>query len=197
MSLRSTRPAKTPIVSFADAQGWNAWLTSHHASSPGVWLKIAKKGSDRVSVDYAGALEVALVWGWIDGQRGKLDETWFLQKFTPRSARSIWSRINREKAMALIAAGKMKPAGLSEVERAKRDGRWEAAYESQSRATVSPDLATALAANPRAAKFFQTLNSHNRYAILFRIHTAKRPETRATRIAKFVAMLAKHEKPHA
>ncbi len=185
-----------PVLSFADTRAWSRWLASHHASSRGAWLKIAKKGSESESVTYAEALEVALIWGWIDGQKGKLDDAWWLQRFTPRGPKSIWSRINREKAVALIEAGKMKPAGLAEVERAKRDGRWEAAYTSQSRATVPPDLEKALAANPRAARFFETLESHNRYAVLFRVHTAKKPETRATRIAKFVAMLARHERLH-
>jgi uncharacterized protein YdeI (YjbR/CyaY-like superfamily) len=196
---RTTRRSATPApdaISFAHAAAWSKWLTSHHASSPGVWLKIAKKGSKSPSVTYAEALEIALVWGWIDGQKGKLDDAWWLQRFTPRGPKSIWSKTNREKATALIEAGTMKPAGLAEVERAKQDGRWEAAYESQSRATVPPDLAKALAANPRAAAFFETLESHNRYAVLFRVHTAKKPETRAARIEKFVAMLAKHEKVH-
>ncbi len=184
------------IVSFADPRAWSTWLAGHHASSAGIWLKIAKKGSKTTSVTYAGALEVALAWGWIDGQKGKLDDTAWLQRFTPRGPRSIWSKINRDKAVALIEAGTMKPPGLAEVERAKKDGRWEAAYESQSKARVPPDLADALAANPRATAFFETLESHNRYAILFRIHAAKRPETRAARIEKFVAMLAKHEKVH-
>jgi uncharacterized protein YdeI (YjbR/CyaY-like superfamily) len=184
------------IVSFADAQAWSRWLAGHHASSRGIWLKIAKKGSKSPSVTYAGALEAALAWGWIDGQKGKLDDAWWLQRFTPRGPKSIWSKINRDKATALIEAGEMKPAGLAEVERAKADGRWEAAYDSQSRAAVPPDLAAALAANPRAARFFETLESHNRYAILLRIHTAKKRETRAARIEKFVAMLGRHEKVH-
>jgi uncharacterized protein YdeI (YjbR/CyaY-like superfamily) len=185
-----------PVLSFADTRAWSRWLASHHASSRGAWLKIAKKGSKSESVTYAEALEVALIWGWIDGQKGKLDDAWWLQRFTPRGPKSIWSRINREKAAALIDAGKMKPPGLAEVERAKRDGRWETAYASQSRARVPPDLAKALAANPRAARFFETLESYNRYAVLFRVHTAKKPETRAARIEKFVAMLARHEKLH-
>lgn len=193
---QGTALKEPPIISFADAHAWSKWLAPNHASSRGVWLKIAKKGSKAASVSYAEALEIALIWGWIDGQKGKLDETWWLQKFTPRGPKSIWSKINRDKAVALIEAGEMKPPGLSEVERAKGDGRWDAAYDSQSRATVPPDLAKALAANPRAARFFATLESHNRYAVLFRIHTAKRPETRALRIEKFVAMLARHEKVH-
>jgi uncharacterized protein YdeI (YjbR/CyaY-like superfamily) len=187
---------ETPLVSFATARAWTTWLAAHHALSKGVWLKIAKKGSGRPSVSYAEALEVAITWGWIDGQKGKFDETWWLQKFTPRGPRSVWSKVNRENAMALIASGKMKPAGLAEVDRAKRDGRWEAAYESQRRATVPPDLAAALAANSRAAEFFEKLDSRNRYAVLFRVHAAKKPETRVMRIAKFVEMLARREKLH-
>ena len=203
--VKATRTTKTPgrsakadpeVVSFADASAWSRWLASHHGSSRGVRRKIAKKGSKSASVTYAGALEVALAWGWIDGQKGKLDDAWWLQRFTPRGPKSIWSRINREKAVALIKGGTMQPAGLAEIERAKKDGRWEAAYESQSRSTVPPDLTAALAANPRAARFFDTLESYNRYAILFRVHTAKKPETRAARIEKFVAMLAKHQKIH-
>jgi len=192
----SVPPAELPIVSFANARAWSKWLATNHASSRGVWLKIAKKGATSASITYVEAVEVALAWGWIDGQKGKLDEAWWIQRFTRRGPKSIWSKVNREKAVALIETGNMKPPGLAEVERAKRDGRWEAAYESQSRATVPPDLAKALAANPRAARFFETLESHNRYAVLFRIHTAKKAETRAMRIEKFVAMLAKHEKVH-
>jgi uncharacterized protein YdeI (YjbR/CyaY-like superfamily) len=191
-----TRTNDLPVLSFADTRAWSRWLASNHASSRGAWLKIAKKGSKSESVTYAEALEVALIWGWIDGQKGKLDDAWWLQRFTPRGPKSIWSRINREKAAALIEAGQMKPPGLAEVERAKRDGRWETAYDSQSRATVPPDFEKALAANPRAARFFETLESHNRYAILFRVHTARKPETRAARIEKFVAMLERHEKLH-
>ena len=190
---KTSKTATTPVA-FADARAWTTWLETHHSVSEGVWLKIAKKGSGRKSVSYADALEVAIIWGWIDGQKGKLDERWWLQRFTPRRSRSIWSKINRDKALALIAAGRMEPAGLAEVDRAKRDGRWEAAYEPQSRATVPPDLAAALAANSRAAEFFEKLDSRNRYAILFRIHTAKKPETKVMRIAKFVEMLARREK---
>jgi uncharacterized protein YdeI (YjbR/CyaY-like superfamily) len=193
---KGAAPKEQAIVSFASTRAWSTWLASHHASSRGVWLKIAKKGSSSASVTYAEALEIALAWGWIDGQKGALDDAWWLQRFTPRGPRSTWSKVNREKAMALIAAGNMQPPGLAEVERAKRDGRWKAAYDSQSRATVPPDLAKALAANLRAARFFETLESHNRYAVLFRIHTAKKPETRAMRIEKFVRMLARGEKVH-
>jgi uncharacterized protein YdeI (YjbR/CyaY-like superfamily) len=188
--------ASLSVLSFADPERWSKWLAEHHASSPGLWLKIAKKGSEAPSVTYAQALEVALIWGWIDGQKGKLDDAWWLQRFSRRGPKSIWSKINRDKAVALIEAGKMRPPGLLEVERAKKDGRWAAAYEGQKSATVPPDLAQALAANPRAARFFETLESYNRYAVLFRIHTAKKTETRARRIEKFVEMLAKHEKVH-
>jgi uncharacterized protein YdeI (YjbR/CyaY-like superfamily) len=183
-----------PIIAFAKPRDWADWLASHHASSRGVWMKLAKKDSGIASVTYAEALEVALAWGWIDGQKNSYDATAWLQKFTPRGPKSIWSKINRDKALALIAAGEMKPPGLEQIERAKQDGRWEAAYDSPSRATVPEDLSAALAANPRAAAFFSTLNATNRYAVLFRIHTAKKAETRARRIAQFVEMLGRHEK---
>ncbi len=186
--------AEAPIISFAQPREWATWLASNHASSRGVWLKLAKKASGIESINYAQALEVALAWGWIDGPKRSHDDTAWLQKFTPRGPKSIWSKINREKALALIASGEMKPPGLEQVERAKQDGRWEAAYDSPSRATVPEDLAAALAANTRAAEFFSTLNATNRYAVLFRIHTAKKPETRARRISQFVEMLARHEK---
>ena len=185
-----------PVVSFADAGKWSAWLASRHASSRGVWLKIAKKSSGTASVAYAEALEVALIWGWIDGQKAAFDGSWWLQKFTPRGTRSIWSKINRDKAIALMAAGRMTSSGLAEVERAKNDGRWGRAYESQKSASVPEDLAMALADNPPAQKFFAMLEAHNRYAILWRVQNAKRPETRALRIARFVEMLARGEKVH-
>ena len=193
---KKATPKEMPVVSFAGTEEWSAWLASRHQSSNGVWIKIAKKVSGQASVTYAEALDVALAWGWIDGQKGKFDETWWLQKFTPRGSRSMWSKINREKATALIAAGKMLPSGLAEVERAKKDGRWDRAYESQSRASVPDDLERALAKNPRAKKFFATLDSRNRYAVLFRVQHAKKAETRARRIAQFVEMLAKGEKLH-
>jgi uncharacterized protein YdeI (YjbR/CyaY-like superfamily) len=186
----------TEMVSFTDAEEWSAWLASRHGSSVGVWLKIAKKASNTTSITYAEAVEVALAWGWIDGQKGTFDHAWWLQKFTPRGVRSMWSKINREKATALIAAGKMMRSGLAEVERAKKDGRWDRAYESQSRASVPEDLEKALARNPRAKKFFATLDARNRYAVLFRVQHAKKAETRARRIAQFVEMLAKGEKLH-
>jgi uncharacterized protein YdeI (YjbR/CyaY-like superfamily) len=170
---------------------WQEWLDAHHADSPGVRLVLAKKGAEGIT--YAEALEVALCYGWIDGRVNTLDETHFLRGFSPRGARSIWSRINRESAERLIASGAMQPAGLREVERARADGRWDAAYESQSTATVPDDLAAALAASPAAAEFFGTLNRQNRYAILFRIGSVKRAETRARKIAQYVDMLARGE----
>jgi uncharacterized protein YdeI (YjbR/CyaY-like superfamily) len=184
------------VVSFGSADAWDAWLAAHHADASGVWLKIAKKGSAGQSVSYSDALDVALCHGWIDGQKGRHDDDYWLQRFTPRKAGSNWSQINTERASALIAAGRMRPAGLREVESARADGRWDQAYQSQSRVTVPEDLARALAANPRAREFFATLDSANRYAILYRIGTAKRPETRAKRIDTFVAMLSEHKKIH-
>jgi uncharacterized protein YdeI (YjbR/CyaY-like superfamily) len=189
-------PDPLPVVCFESADAWDAWLAAHHADSPGVWLKIAKKGSGGRSVSYSDALDVALCHGWIDGQKGRHDDAYWLQRFTPRKPGSRWSKINTERAAALIASGRMGPAGLREVERARADGRWEQAYESQSRVTVPEDLARALAANPRAADFFATLDSANRYAVLYRIADAKRPETRAKRIGTFVAMLGEHKKIH-
>jgi uncharacterized protein YdeI (YjbR/CyaY-like superfamily) len=185
-----------PILTFATQQDWEAWLDEHHADTPGIWLKIAKKETAAPSVTYVEALEGALCYGWIDGQKAAFDSGYWLQRFTPRRAKSIWSQVNRDKATALIAAGRMRPAGHEQVERAQRDGRWEAAYQSQRASTVPDDFATALASNPQAGEFFDTLDSANRYAILFRIHAAKKPETRAARIATFIAMLANHEKIH-
>ncbi|HKE13421.1 MAG TPA: YdeI/OmpD-associated family protein, partial [Kofleriaceae bacterium] len=181
---------------FRDRRAWADWLATSHASSRGVWMKLAKKGAGIASITYEEAIEVALAWGWIDGQKKGLDASFWLQKFTPRGPRSIWSAINREKALALIAAGEMKPAGLEQVERARGDGRWDAAYAGQARATVPPDLEAALAARPRARDFFATLDASNRYAVLHRVMTAVRPETRARRIERLVAMLARREKLH-
>ena len=183
-----------PTHSFQSQQDWDAWLEEHHADARGVWLKIAKKATGVASVSHAEALEVALCYGWIDGQRARLDDTHFLQKFTPRRARSGWSRVNVEKVSALIAEGKMQPAGLREVERAQADERWDAAYDPQSAITVPEDLQHELDANPAAQTFFKTLDSRNRYAILYRIQTAKKAETRSARIQKFLAMLAHGQK---
>jgi uncharacterized protein YdeI (YjbR/CyaY-like superfamily) len=183
-------------VECANAAAWKRWLQRHHATSAGVWLRIAKKSSGIASVDHPQALEEALCWGWIDGQRKSQDDQYFLQRFTPRGARSIWSQINRDKALKLIDDGRMQPAGLAEVERARADGRWDAAYASPSAATVPPDQQAALDANQEAATFFASLDSRNRFAVLFRTETAKKAETRAKRIAQFVEMLARGEKIH-
>jgi uncharacterized protein YdeI (YjbR/CyaY-like superfamily) len=185
-----------PILAFPSQDAWEEWLGSHHGDAPGVWLKIAKKGAGIESVSHPEALEGALCFGWIDGQRRALDDRYFLQRFTPRGPRSRWSQINRESATRLMEAGRMRPAGLAQVEAARADGRWDAAYAPQRTATVPDDLRRALDANPPAAEAFETLDSQNRYAILYRVGDAKRPETRARRIAKFVAMLAEGDKPY-
>jgi uncharacterized protein YdeI (YjbR/CyaY-like superfamily) len=185
-----------PILPFADAAAFEAWLEAEHARTPGVLLQIAKKDSGIATVTYAEALEVALCFGWIDGQKRAFDERFFLQRFTPRRRDSRWSKVNREKATALIAAGRMRPAGLAQVEAAKANGRWEAAYDGASTATVPDDLQAALDANPAAAGFFATLKGSNRYAVLYRVQDAKRPETRARRIAQFVEMLAEGRTLH-
>jgi uncharacterized protein YdeI (YjbR/CyaY-like superfamily) len=185
-----------PILSFATQKKWEEWLAKNHQSSKGLWLKIAKKGAETSTVQYPEALESALCYGWIDGQKGALDADFWLQKFTPRGPRSKWSKVNREKATALLEKGRMKPAGLAEIEKAKADGRWEAAYDSQSKAAVPEDLQRELDANPDAAAFFATLESYNRYAILYRIQEAKKPESRAKRIEKFIGMLKRGEKVH-
>jgi uncharacterized protein YdeI (YjbR/CyaY-like superfamily) len=191
-----TKKPELPTIPFASRDAWGAWLEEHHATANGLWLKIAKKGSGIDTVSLAEALEIALCYGWIDGQRKGLDGDFYLQKFTPRRPRSRWSKINREKAIELIERGEMRPAGLREVERAKADGRWDAAYDSPSTATVPDDLRRELERDPRAMSFFSTLNSANRYAILYQIQEAKRPETRARRIEKYVAMLAEGKKLH-
>jgi uncharacterized protein YdeI (YjbR/CyaY-like superfamily) len=177
-----------PIVSFTSQREWEEWLANNHAAA-GVWIRIAKKDAGIASVRYPEVLESALCFGWIDGRREALDGRYFLQRFTPRQPRSKWSRINRQKAERLIAAGKMRAAGLAEVERAKTDGRWEAAYESQRQIAVPDDLQRELDARPDAKAFFAQLSSQNRYSILYRLQDAKRPETRARRLARFVAML--------
>jgi uncharacterized protein YdeI (YjbR/CyaY-like superfamily) len=183
-------------IRFESPEAWAKWLAAHCATSSGVWLRLAKKGADQRSISYAEALEVALCYGWIDGQKKSDSQHHWLQRFTPRSARSLWSKINREKALKLIQEGRMKAAGLEEIQRAKRDGRWAGAYDSSSGATVPPDLQAALDANARAKSFFATLDARNRYAILFRLQTAKKAETRAKRLQQFVDMLSRHEKLH-
>jgi len=183
-------------LSFADARAFAAWLANHHDSTDGLWLKLPKKGAGVPSVSHPEAIEAALAWGWIDGQKQRLDEKFWLQKFCPRGARSLWSKINREKATGLIAAKKMMPPGLAEVERARRDGRWDAAYDSAKSSTVPADLRAALDGNKRAAAAFAQIDGSNRYAILWRVQTAKKPETRARRIAELVAMLGRGELLH-
>lgn len=185
-----------PVYLFAARSDLEAWLEENHGSSPGLWLKIAKKGSGVESVDYAEALELALCFGWIDSQKRGLDETFFLQRFTPRRPRGKWSQINRAKAEELIAAGAMRPAGLAEVEAAKADGRWDAAYAGQRAAATPDDLRQELKRNPAAREFFESLDAANRYAILYRLQEAKKPETRERRLRKFVVMLERGEKIH-
>jgi len=188
--------AELPIIAFASQKEWAKWLKTNHLTSQGLWMQLAKKASCSPSVTYAEAIETALCYGWIDGQKQSHSAEAWLQKFTPRGRRSIWSKINREKAVALIEGGKMKPRGLAEVERAKQDGRWEQAYDSPGSATVPADLQTALNKSPKAKAFFATLESRNRYAILWRIQTAKKAETRAKRIDLFIKMLEKGERIH-
>lgn len=183
-------------LAFPDAAAFDRWLADHHASSPGIWLRIAKKGSRRKSVSYPDALDIALTWGWIDGLKRPLDDAEWLQRFTPRGPRSPWSKINCKKAEALIDSKRMRPSGLAEIERAKKDGRWEKAYESQTKAELPADFAEALLKNKKAAAFYATLNSANRYAIIYRLHSAKRPETRQKRFDAFLAMLARGERLH-
>lgn len=178
-----------PVLRLRSQAAWEAWLEKHHASARGVWFTFAKKSSGKASVSYAEVLEVALCFGWIDGQAKSVDEEFWVQRYTPRRPRSKWSQINCGKALALLAAGRMRPAGIREVEAAKQDGRWDAAYAPSSTITVPDDLRAALAKQPRARKFFELLDSKNRYAILYRIQDAKKPETRARRIQKFVDML--------
>lgn len=181
---------------FKTKLAWAEWLEQNHRESPGVWLRFAKKGSDVQSVTYAEALEVALCYGWIDSQKKAFDAATFLQKFQPRAARSLWSKINRTKATELITTGAMRPAGLDAVEKAKQNGQWEQAYDSPAGAVVPPDFAAALQHHPQAGAFFETLNKANRYAVLWRIQTAKKPETRARKIEQMIAMLERGEKLH-
>jgi uncharacterized protein YdeI (YjbR/CyaY-like superfamily) len=189
-------PDDLPIVAFPSAAEWEEWLEANHADSRGVWVRIAKRDSGLDSVRYPEVLDVALCFGWIDGQRRAGDERTFLQRMTPRGPRSRWSRINRDRADELAGEGRMRPAGKARMEEARADGRWDAAYQPQSRATVPADLRAALDANPAAREAFAGLDSRNRYAVLYRVEDAKRPETRARRIEQFVAMLAEGRRPH-
>jgi uncharacterized protein YdeI (YjbR/CyaY-like superfamily) len=188
-------PTAEPTL-FRTAKAFESWLKKHHASSDGLWLQIAKKGADEPSVTYPEAVEIALCWGWIDGQRRGLDDQHFLQRFTPRRTRSIWSKINVAKVAVLIEAGRMRPPGQAHIDAAKADGRWEGAYDGARRSTVPDDLQAALDANPKAKQFFATINASNRYAVTWRVQTAVKPETRAKRIAQLVGMLARGETVH-
>jgi uncharacterized protein YdeI (YjbR/CyaY-like superfamily) len=185
-----------PVHAFATQEDFEAWLEAEHDSAPGLWIRIAKVGSGIPSVTAPQAIESCLCFGWIDGKRIAGDDATFLQRYTPRRARSRWSKINRKRAEELIEEGRMRPSGLAEIRRAQDDGRWDAAYDSPSNITVPDDLRRALDAEPKAAAEFETLNATNRYAILYRVQDAKRPETRARRIENFVAMLARGERPY-
>ncbi len=184
------------MLPFADATAWELWLAENHTDAPGLWLKLAKRASGIASVTYAEAVEVALCFGWIDSQKAGWDELWFLQRFTPRRPRSRWSRANRDKAQELEGAGRLREAGAREVALARADGRWEAAYAGQGSAEVPEDLRRELDKDPQARRFFESLESHNRYAIVYRIEEARRPETRARRVERFMEMLRAGEKLH-
>ena len=192
----ATAKPEYPILFLPDQAAWEAWLAEHHASAPGVWLRFAKKASGLTSVNYQEALDVALCWGWIDGQVKKGDDDSYLQKFTPRGKKSLWSKVNVGKVARLVEAGRMRPPGQAAIDAAKADGRWERAYDSPGNASVPDDLAAALAKSKKAQKFFDALDRQNRYAVIWRVQTAAKPETRAKRIKELVAMLAKGEKLH-
>jgi uncharacterized protein YdeI (YjbR/CyaY-like superfamily) len=196
-SDKSARPSDAMPVQFKNAKAFETWLSKHHTTSDGLWLMLAKRGALEATLTYAEAVEIALCWGWIDGQKKGLDDQHFLQRFTPRRARSVWSKINVEKVAALIDAGRMKEAGLAQIEAAKADGRWARAYDGARTSEVPGDLLRALEAEPKAKAFFATVNAANRYAVLWRIQTAVKPATRAKRIAQLVAMLARGEVIHA
>jgi len=188
------KSTELPILPFATKKKWADWLAKQHDKSIGVWVKLARKGSDVSSVTYEEAVEVALCYGWIDGQGKRFDDKYWLQKYTPRRPKSIWSKINTERVEKLIASGEMKPAGLKAIEAAKQDGRWDAAYESPKNISVPEDFQAELDKSSKAKAFFATLNSVNRYAILFRIHNARKAETRTKRIRQFMEMLERGEK---
>ena len=191
------KPEQDPeILLFEDQKAWQIWLGGNYRTSAGVWLRLAKKSSGLHSLTYQEALDVALCHGWIDGQKKSYDAQSWLQKFTTRGPKSIWSKINRARALALIDAGRMQPAGLAAIEQARENGQWEGAYDSHRTAQPPEDFQSALDANPDAAEFYATLNSANRYAILFRLQTARKPETRQKRLEQFIRMLERHEKLH-
>jgi len=195
-TVKSIIPLELAPTLFKSAKVFEAWLKKNHATSEGLWLKIAKRGSNEPSVTYPEAVEIALCWGWIDGQKKSLDDQHYLQRFTPRRARSVWSRINVNKVQALIEAGRMQAPGQAQIEAAKADGRWARAYDGARTSTVPEDLQAALEAEPAAKTFFAGINASNRYAILWRIQTAAKAETRARRIAQLVEMLARGETIH-
>ena len=192
----TTKSVELPILPFANKKKWTDWLTKQHDKSGGIWLKLAKKDSGIASVTYDEALESALCYGWIDGQKKGLDDKYWLQKFTPRAPKSIWSKINTEKVERLIKSGEMMPAGLKAIGAAKKHGRWDAAYASQKNISIPEDFQAALDRHQKAKDFFATLKSAERYSFLFRIQTAKKAETRAKRIQQFIEMLEKNEKFH-
>lgn len=195
-AARSATPPDPAPTLFKSAKAFEAWLKKNHATSDGLWLKIAKRGADAPSVSYPEAVEIALCWGWIDGQKKGLNEQHFLQRFTPRRARSIWSKVNVDKVAALMEAGRMQAPGHAQIEAAKADGRWARAYDGARTSVVPEDLQAALDAQPKAKAFFATVNATNRYAVLWRIQTAVKAETRARRIAQMVEMLARGETIH-
>jgi uncharacterized protein YdeI (YjbR/CyaY-like superfamily) len=186
----------SPVLLFTSQQDWHGWLEENHDKHQGLWLKHAKKSSGKQSVSYGEALEEALCYGWIDSQKQAYDNEYYLQKFTPRGPRSVWSKINVAKVEMLIRSGKMQPAGLAAIASAKQDGRWDAAYDSQSSSEIPEDFLAELNKNPKAKHFFGTLNKANMYAFTWRIQTAKKPETRKARMAKFIEMLSRGEKLH-
>ncbi len=192
--INSMTSSEFPLIPVPSAAAWQTWIHEHNDDQSGVWLRLAKKGKAVPTVAYDDILDIALCYGWIDGQRKGLDDTYFLQKFTPRRPRSLWSRRNVDNVARLTAAGKMQPRGLAEVEAAKKDGRWEAAYDSQKNFQIPDDFLTAVENNEKAKTFFDTLNKTNKYAIAFRLTTAKRPETRRRRFDALLTMLEKGEK---
>ncbi len=197
MSAQETHPNDGwPLIGFANAADFEAWLDEHHDEATGLWMKIAKKASGIASISYDEAVDVALCFGWIDGQKNSYDGDYFLQRFSPRRARSIWSKVNTEKVAVLTAAGRMRPSGRAQVDRAKADGRWDAAYDRFGAKVIPPDLQQVLDADPAAADFFASLSASNRYSFIFRLQTAKRPETRAKRLQEMGRMLRNRETFH-
>ncbi|HEU4606879.1 MAG TPA: YdeI/OmpD-associated family protein [Chitinophagaceae bacterium] len=184
-----------PVKEFKDQQAFESWLEAN-PTSDGIWIKLAKKGSGKTTVSYAEAVESALCYGWIDSQTKTFDEKFYIQKFTPRRSKSVWSKINVKKAEALIKAGRIRPAGLAQIEAAKADGRWTAAYEGSSTAEAPEDFLKALAKNKKATAFYETLSKSNKYAIIWRLHHSKKPETRQANIEKFINMLAEGKSFH-